>query len=189
MLVVVNWYDTKAGLLDLQLYPESCSHLFWTSLRSCQLIMVLHFHGEGVKLPVLAILTWLLLIITVKACKCRVATINESYFSTGTSRFVEAVPVISRPFWGGSRLYLFNVLKVYKGCFLRQFFATSRNSSAACGIRFKLRTTYVLPLPTLPKLTILKFVPLNSCQVSWGQYSNFQTMGMSTFESALEHYI
>lgn len=110
------------------------------------------------------LLVWATIMTAASACRCMLPTIENWYFKASTDRFVKATVLFKLPS-GDPRyhLYLFRVDKVYKGCPLIFFLAKTAKSSAACGIRFRRRRNYILPLPAI----LNPWPTLNSCQVTF----------------------
>ena len=94
------------------------------------------------------------------ACRCRVPVLEETYLSSETDRFVAAKPIFKTTVDQFRQLVIFRVRKVYKGCPVKYFAASTSTSSASCGVNFNIGHLYVMPLPTLTLN-----IRVNSCQV------------------------
>lgn len=108
-------------------------------------------------------------VLSVHGCSCLPTTLEKTYFSSSTDRYVQAVPVSEYDNDEEEKVYVFTVSKVYKGCKLKRFAAKTAISSATCGITLQIGTAYIIPLP----YSLIPFPYLNSCQVSFSFCSRY----------------
>lgn len=111
---------------------------------------------------ILVFLALLLHLTRTTACGCAKPSIQQQYFSGETDRYVLAkVQAHINTSNVHHHVFAFNVLKVFKGCPLPFFFATTASSPARCGVPFRPHERYLIPLPRV----VTTLVHLSSCHV------------------------